>query len=59
MNRHTLETARLALRRASKLTGYSIAQLRQIRRDAARDAVLDRQAYREMSRDEREAHDNQ
>ena len=46
------------LKAASKATGYSVKQLRAMRRDAAKDAAFDRAEYCAMSQCEREAHDN-
>lgn len=47
------------LARESKRTGYSVQQLLELRRDAARDAVADEVSYSQSTRAEQKAHDNQ
>jgi hypothetical protein len=46
------------LRVESAKTGYSLAELRDIRADARANDTHDRRAYAEMTQAERDAHDN-
>jgi hypothetical protein len=55
---HLTLSDRAKLVKEARRTGYSVKQLLEIRKEAARDAVLDEAAYSLMTQPEKDAHDN-